>query len=98
MGVYLISGDLISYKIVLMSWRPFDGRFEPRIIDGQISQLLRVRIYDLFFNQEVICPLDPAAGFGSISSGSEEIARHIALYLDHGVRIADRRKIRGSVQ
>ncbi len=99
LSVYLISADLQNYKIVLMSWTPHDGTFEPRIIDAQICHLLRARVYDLFFHQEVMCPFDPRAGFGTISvtMGVAPLVRHIAMYLDHAVRIADRRKIRGLI-
>jgi hypothetical protein len=99
LGVYLISADLHNYKIVLMSHTPFDGTFEPRIIDAQVCHLLRARVYDLFFHQEVTCPFDPMAGFGTIAAtaGPTPLARHVAIYLDHAVRIADRRKIRGIV-
>jgi Core-2/I-Branching enzyme len=63
-SIRVLSEDLSTFKVSIVQDAAFNGRFtEPKLVDGYYHSILRVRVYGLFGNTEILPDTVPNAGF-----------------------------------
>ena len=63
LSIHILSEDLRTYKIILVQNHDFVGYFLPYEVDEYNVSLIRARVYELFFQKEVLSIKIPDGGF-----------------------------------
>ena len=87
--VALVSEDIVQFK-ALLAWSGGGDDFRTGTLGGYPTSLLKVRLWDLFLQREVLLPDLPGGGFVTFADGERlgRLSGPIAHALDAGAQLA----------